>query len=207
MIIFLYKQLLGEIYISNLILIIVVNVILMSSVFIYFMKNPIYSLLFLVVNYFLVGSLFIFNNMIFLGLMFMLVYIGAVSILLLFTLMLLNLKIIYYKNIYIKYFWLIISSIFFIEFLSFYFVFKSYNNIVLKEKEVYINWFKLVSNKSDLFSIGYELYITNPNFIVLSALLLLTSLVASVNIVNSLKISKKQDSYIQLKKYSKNLFN
>jgi len=79
------------------------------------MKNPIYSLMLLILNYSLVSFIFIFNGVIFLGLVFMLVYVGAVSMLLVFTLMLLNLRIIYFKSSSIKSFYIAFYFVYIIQ--------------------------------------------------------------------------------------------
>ncbi len=130
----------------------------------------------------------------------MLVYIGAISILLLFTLMLLNIKIIYYKAFNINYIYAIILLLILIEVFFFYMK----NDIIYKEVDFYINWFKIFNKKSDLYTIGIELYTYNASLVLFSALILLASLIVSVNIVNNIKTSNKQEMYIQTKKYSKN---
>ncbi len=83
-------------------------------------------------NYLIGGVFFILNNMVFLGLAFMLIYVGAVSILLLFTLMLLNLKTIYYKNTKKNHFFVVIYAFLVLEVFCFIFLFKN-NNIVYNE--------------------------------------------------------------------------
>ncbi len=59
--------------------------------------------------------------------------------------------------------------------------------------------------KHDLLSVAYDLYFKNSTLVMVSSLTLLMSLVASVNIVNSLKTTKKQEAFLQVKRYVKNV--
>lgn len=64
-------------------------------------KNPIHSVLFLVLVFFNVASLLIFLGVEFLALLFLIVYVGAVAVLFLFIIMMLSLKIPDFKtNVY-----------------------------------------------------------------------------------------------------------
>ena len=104
----------------------------------FFMKNPIYSLMLLILNYSLVSFIFIFNGVVFLGLVFMLVYVGAVSMLLIFTLMLLNLRIIYFKSSNIKNFYVAFYFVYAIQICLFVFINKKIK-IFIFDDYVYIN--------------------------------------------------------------------
>ena len=80
-----------------------------------------------------------------------------------------------------------------------------YFDFINNDTTSFIDWFSILNNKDDLLSIAYELYQKNSVLAFFSSLFLLMSLVASVNIVNSLKDSKKQEAFLQLKKYVKNV--
>ena len=204
MIILIYKFIFTELYFFELMLIFFLNLIIINCILSFYASNPIYSLLFLIVNYIIAGILFLINNYIFLGLIFILIYVGAVSILLLFTLMLLNLKFIYYKNFNKKYIFMFFSLIIILEFL---FLIAINYNLISYESSYNFNWFEIFNKKNDLLFISIELYENYFILIFIISLFLLMSLLASVNIVNSLKNSKKQEAYIQLKRYSKNFIN
>lgn len=66
---------------------------ILCGVFIIISKNPIVSILFLIGLFLSISSYLIFLGMNFIGLSYLLVYIGAVSILFLFILMLINIRI------------------------------------------------------------------------------------------------------------------
>lgn len=202
MIVFFYNFILKEVYLYDLIIIIILNLILINSIFSYFMKNPVYSLIFLILNYSLTGFLFIFNGMIFLGIVFMLVYVGAISILLLFVIMLLNLKSVYYKanNFYYSYFLVYLSFLFEIV-LLFYFYKK--NDFFFNTNYIYTNWFKAAFLKPDFVNVGYDLFFINSDILCFIGIFLTIIMIAAVNIVNGIKTSKKQDKFVQLKSYKK----
>ena len=206
MFIFFYKNLLSGINLSDLILLFICNLLIINTINSYFMKNPIYSLILLIVNYSLGGLLFIYNGLAFIGIVFILIYVGAVSVLLVFTLMLLNLKNIYYKNESALNYYFLIAFVFIIEFISFYFCLKNYD-ISFFDYYLYTDWFKILFLKSDFVNIGYPLIIFNSEILIIVGLLLLVILVASVSMVITLKDSKKQEKYSQFKNYNKNILN
>lgn len=56
-------------------------------------KNPVISVLFLITLFFIISGYFVISGLSFLGISYLLVYIGAVTILFLFILMLMNIRI------------------------------------------------------------------------------------------------------------------
>lgn len=68
-------------------------VAILCGIFVIISKNPIISVLFLIGLFVCISSYLIFLGMYFIGLSYLLVYIGAVSILFLFILMLINVRI------------------------------------------------------------------------------------------------------------------
>nr|YP_009476606.1 NADH dehydrogenase subunit 6 [Chroomonas placoidea]AVM81099.1 NADH dehydrogenase subunit 6 [Chroomonas placoidea] len=66
-------------------------------------KNPIHSVLFLVLVFFNVASLLIFLGVEFLALLFLIVYVGAVAVLFLFIIMMLSVKIPEFKGVIYQY--------------------------------------------------------------------------------------------------------
>ena len=74
--------------------------LLLSSIFVLISKNPVHSVLFLILCFCnAAGILFIFNAE-FLGLIFIIVYVGAIAILFLFVVMMLNVKIYSVDNLF-----------------------------------------------------------------------------------------------------------
>jgi NADH-quinone oxidoreductase subunit J len=77
--------------------------VLTCAIFVITAKNPIHSVLFLVLVFFNVASLLIFLGVDFLALLFLIVYIGAVAVLFLFIIMMLSVKIPEFKTIMYQY--------------------------------------------------------------------------------------------------------
>lgn len=198
MLIYLFQNNLNFINYHIIFLFLSLNLILFNTIFIYFMKNPIYSLILLILNYLLAGFLFIYNGLVFIGLIYILLYSGAVSMLLVFTLMLLNIRTIYYKSISISYCYNFYFFLFFLSIL-FFIIIKKNTNIYYFDEYLYISWYNKVFLKSDFVDLGYEIFINNINLLLIISLFLTFILVASTSIINNYKISKKQDMFKQLK--------
>ena len=188
----------------NVILILFFNIVIFNTIFMFFMKNPIYSLMLLILNYSLTSFIFIFNGVVFLGLIFMLVYVGAVSMLLMFTLMLLNLRIIYFKSNNVKSFYTMFYSIYIMQIFIFYILNKN-TNIFVFDDYIYINWYKAIGTKLDIVSISYDLFINNIDIVLFISLYLTIILVSTTSIVSNNYALKNQQTHIQLKIYSKKI--
>src|SRR5690242_18107732 len=68
-------------------------ILMLSSLQVIVLNNPIYSVLYLILVFIISSMLFIISGVQFLGLVLMIVYLGAVVVLFLFVVMLLNIKI------------------------------------------------------------------------------------------------------------------
>ena len=102
--------------IQNLILISISFLMTIASILILSAKNPVYSLFFLVLIFF-IGSLFlIYIDMEFFALIFLIVYVGAIVVLFLFIIMMLQLKIVNVGASYLNFltsedFWISLLSV------------------------------------------------------------------------------------------------
>ena len=67
-------------------------ILLLTSIFLIVSKNPVYSVLFLILSFFSAASILILFKVDFLGLLLIVVYVGAIAVLFLFVVMMLNLK-------------------------------------------------------------------------------------------------------------------
>lgn len=91
--------------------------LIFCALFVVFSKNPIHSILFLILTFFSASGLLLLQNLEFLGMIFMIVYVGAIAVLFLFVVMMLNIRVIELKENFIKYVPIlgIISLIFFFQ--------------------------------------------------------------------------------------------
>lgn len=76
--------------------------LILSGLMVAFSANPVESVLFLILTFFNAGAILIMFNAEFLGLIFIIVYVGAIAVLFLFVVMMLNVKI--HENIFTKLF-------------------------------------------------------------------------------------------------------
>lgn len=164
-----------------------------SAFMIILSRNPIHSVFFLIISFFCVSALLILLKVEFLPIVFMVVYVGAVSVLFLFVIMMLNIKIIELSENLFNHLPIgsLICFIFFIEFFLFIlsdlrvedsfnlyqYLNDSNNNLSLNEDYIFqyftlkynLENFLESSDKNDLFS--YESNVNNDllnNFLFLN---------------------------------------
>ena len=91
-------------------------VIIFSSICLVVSKNPIFSILFLILIFCLSSFVLILSGVDFIGLLFIIIYVGAIAVLFLFVVMMLDLKVELYTKTEIQK-----LCVFFILFFSFFF--------------------------------------------------------------------------------------
>ena len=116
---------------------------IVSSLFVIFAKNPVFSVLFLILSFFNVASLLFFFQFEFLPISCLVIYVGAIAVLLLFVLIMLNLKLseLVDNKLYFAPF-----SLFFILFFFFELFYLFRSNFIFLE---------IFQKKSDLFLCDY----------------------------------------------------
>lgn len=187
----------------NFIFVLFSNFIGINCLFSIYLKNPVFSLIFLIINYISSSILMLVFGLQLIAFVFLLIYVGAISILLLFTLMLLNLKVIFYKSVNYVYFLFFIITIIFLQLILF-----SCKDLLLLfyYAEVdSVNWFSIIFFKNEIQNFGLEIFVINKDLVFLSTIFLFLILIASINVVMSVKYSKKQLLDIQLKNVNKNI--
>lgn len=169
-------------------------------------NNPIYSVLFLMLSFINLFFVLIYIGNTFVPTMILFIYIGAMSILLIFVLMLVDVKVLFTRKDYIS---LNIVFIFFFSTFILYFFYKTSYFFIIVYK--YASWrlvdfISVLYTSSDIVSIGF--YLFNFNFFpfIIISFILFVALIGSISIVifknNS---SKKQSTADSLKEFF-NLF-
>jgi len=161
--------------------------LLLFAILIIVNKNPIISILYLIALFLGVAVYMIILGLSFIGLSYLLVYVGAVSIIFLFILMLIDIRISELQNdtnnnIVLG---IIISLIYFNLFFSY-----NYNNNLninvvnnLNVKQSIFNvWDGSLIENYDIISIGNILYTNTSIWLILSLLILLLSMIGSIKI-------------------------
>lgn len=171
--------------------------ILISSIMVIINVNPIISILYLIALFLSVSIYLIIIDIIFIGLSYLLVYIGAVSILFLFILMLIDIRISELQEKSNNSIFL--SIIIGIVLLNIFNIFNNNNNILLNNKYIndniyniiynnnvnyisYNNWNNSINENYDLISIGNILYTSHSIFIIIALLILLLAMVGAIKI-------------------------
>jgi NADH-quinone oxidoreductase subunit J len=153
--------------------------ILLSGLMVAFSSNPVESVLFLILTFFIAGTtLFLFNAEFF-GLILIVVYVGAIAVLFLFVIMMLNLKI--YENFFTKNInnSILVLFIFFVmSIVLFIFLNGIFNNQKLPLDV--INDVLLIDNLNNIDVLGQVLYNYYLASFLVAGLILLVALVGSI---------------------------
>jgi NADH:ubiquinone oxidoreductase subunit 6 (subunit J) len=193
--------------IQNLILISISFFMTGASIFIIAVKNPVYSLFFLVLIFF-TGSLFLlYIDMEFFALIFLIVYVGAIVVLFLFIIMMLQLKIVNISNNYIQIltsleFWF---GLFFASILSFGLSEHVYDSITLLSldnvneniynfglfKETLFNFSSIIQITEHIELIGRSLFLDYYYSFLIISFLLFISMVGSIVLTHEAPLFKK----------------
>jgi len=160
--------------------------IVTSSSMVIISKNPIHSVLFLILAYINASGLFILLGAEFLALIFLIVYVGAVAILFIFTVMMLNLTMIQVRESLVGLVPIsaIIGLIFFLEVHELLQVFKgiTYENETITKNidNTSLDWTSLYINISELNFLGTHLYTNYGYLIIVASLILLVAMVGAI---------------------------
>lgn len=140
------------------------SVILIAALGVIFSKNVVQSVLYLILVFFLCSLLFIYLGADFIGLILLIVYIGAIAVLFLFVVMMLNIRVLELASTFSIYFTLaLFLSLIFLSLIILVY-FKSLYIIEFKSILNYTNWstfnnIKIVAIGELLFNEGYVLFI------------------------------------------------
>lgn len=173
---------------------IIVVVSFLSGIFTIIAKNPIVSVLYLISLFASISLYLIVVGIVFIGLSYLLVYVGAVSILFLFILMLINIRVSELinetnNNIPLALLAIIILFVPLSSSLPDYNIPSYKNNINLnnglidKEQLIYVssnNWDGTIFDISDIASIGNIMYTSYSVWLILTSVILLLAMVGSI---------------------------
>jgi NADH:ubiquinone oxidoreductase subunit 6 (subunit J) len=154
-------------------------ILLLLSFLVIWVKNPVVSVLFLVLVFLFSILVFMLLGVEFLSLLILVVYVGAIATLFIFIIMLLNLRIVELVDIFLNYLPIgsFLGLVFFLEIFFFfklsYFVYDQYNFFFID----YVNFLYL---KSNLLLLGDVLFNYNSMFVIIAALILFVSMIGSI---------------------------
>jgi NADH-quinone oxidoreductase subunit J len=184
---------------------------LTCGLFVITSKNPIHSVLFLVLVFFNVSGLLILLGVEFLAFLFLIVYVGAIAVLFLFIVMMLSIKIPEYKMIIYKYIpiGIILGTGFLCEILI---VFESeLSSLIISPfgkltfNDFYLNsitlWDSNVVAITNIEVFASVLYTHYAYFFIISGIILLVSMIGAITLTLHRRIDiKRQKIYKQVQK-------
>lgn len=188
--------------------------LLFSSLNVIFVQDSVQAVFFLIFAFCnAVGLLFLLEAE-FLGLLFLVVYVGAIAVLFIFVIIILNLKIeISYKfktkNFYIDYYPI---AIFFIIFFFINFFFLKENLYFFKKKIIieepnYFEWIFQIDSVSSINIFAQTLYTFYFYYLLISGFILLVAIVGAISLTSQknhqIDFNKKQHIFKQLTRDSK----
>jgi NADH-quinone oxidoreductase subunit J len=186
------------------------SIILTSGLIVISARNPIHSVLFLILVFVNVVFLLLLLEVEFLALTFIIVYVGAVAVLFLFVVMMLNIKIVELNNELIHYF--PIGGLMGLIFLIDIFLITINKEMIpvlnfeLMNQFTYLNWFEQVDCVNNIEVMGQLLYTYYFFFFLLSAVVLLIAMIGAIVLTTRQKDKDVyyQEIYQQLSRNSQN---
>lgn len=174
-----------------------------SSVCVVLVQNTFFALLFLILSFFLTSIILFLLELEFLGLILIIIYVGAVAVLLLFVLMMLETKLKdFSQNIFVYFpFGVFINGILLVE--LFYIISKNFNENVQHNNFTfnnYLNWYIVLDSLTDLEIYGQLLYTQYVLQVLVAGLILFLALVGVIFLITKpiKKTFKSQTSFCQL---------
>ena len=153
-------------------------VILLSSLMVISSKNPVHSVLFLILTFFNAAGLFVILHAEFLAMILIIVYVGAVAVLFLFVVMMLDVNFTKSKENVLHYmpFGLFIGAVFVCELI----IVLINSKLDLANIQILSNPFAKFSNMTNTQALGSVLYTDYILYFQLSGVILLVAMIGSI---------------------------
>lgn len=165
--------------------------LLLSSFLVFTSENPVHSVLFLILAFCNAASILIIFNVEFLGLLFIIIYVGAIAVLFLFVVMMLNVKIYSFTKITSSPLFFLINIIFFIQI---YFIldeiFTSFN---LLDNNTIFPFENNIDSLSNIVVFGQVLYNYYLICFLLAGIILLVAMVGAIILTLNFRSHRKNE--------------
>lgn len=180
------------------------SIAILGALMVISVKNPVYSVLFLILVFFNVSGLLILLNMEFIALTFLIVYIGAIAVLFLFVVMMLNIKkVTLQQSIRSLPISSLIGLVFFFEV---YLIIGNDNIPLIVSSTVnhlptsqYFNLANHIDTYSNIKTIGAVLYTYYGITFIMAGVILLEAMIAAIILtMDSNKATKRQQIFQQI---------
>ena len=175
------------------------GVALFSAIMVISARNPVHSVLFLILVFCNSAGLLILLEAEFLALIFIVVYVGAIAVRFLFVVMMLNVKITEIQDEVLQY--LPIGGLIGIVFLLEIFLIIEGDFVSLinpnQDNAVYIDWFAQIDSISNIQTLGNVLYTDYVLFFLLAGVILLIAMVGAIVLTMSTRSSLRRQFIYQ----------
>ena len=168
------------------------SLLILSSIFVLISKNPVHSVLFLILCFCNASCiLFLFDSE-FLGLIFIIIYVGAIAILFLFVVMMLNVKIYSTSNSFYYLPFLFLGL--FILLLQFYLIFEQvFSNSTFWSTNLSYNFTNYLDNLNSIDVLGQSLYNYYLSCFLLAGLILLVAMIGAIVLTLNFSSQRKNE--------------
>ena len=177
-------------------------ILIFSACMVVFSKNPVQSVLFLILAFFNSAGLFLINDAEFIAFLMVIVYVGAVAVLFLFVVMMIDIKPKSLKHHFTDYknFAFCIGGILLLEFFSVIFFWKDFfvnqaSHQRFLSRELPIHAGQKIANTN---LIGKYLYTDYILFFQISGFILLVALVGAICLTHQRRFAKRQNLIDQI---------
>jgi len=170
-------------------------VILLSSLMVISSRNPVHSVLFLILAFFNAAGLFVILHAEFLAMILIIVYVGAVAVLFLFVVMMLDFRVSLEKSNILQY--MPIGIFVGMVFISELIIVLINTNLELKNIQILTNPLSNFENLSNTEAIGSILYTDYILYFQVSGIILLVAMVGSIVLTLRDREGVKRQSILQ----------
>jgi NADH-quinone oxidoreductase subunit J len=155
------------------------GLVLISAFMVLSAKNPVHSVLFLVLAFCNSAAILIFWGVEFLALLLLVIYVGAIAILFLFVIMMLNIRVIEIYENQMRYLPIggVIACIFFLEL---YLIIEEEILPLNKNELFYLNWETTLVSTPHIQVIGELIYTEFAHLFILASLILLLAMIGAL---------------------------
>jgi NADH-quinone oxidoreductase subunit J len=187
-------------YLENLLFYFFSSVSIFCGLMVIGSKNPIHSILSLILVFCNVAGLLILLEVEFLAMMFLVVYVGAIAILFLFVVMMLNIKLVELQENLVRY--LPIGALIGFIFLVEVFLVLDQNLVPapdLRNTAILINWSSEIENITNIEALGSVLYTHYFYLFLIASMILLVAMIGAIILtLHHRNDVKRQDIYRQV---------
>ncbi len=180
------------------------SIALIASIMVINSKNPVHSVLFLILVFCNSAGLFILLGVEFLAITFIIVYVGAIAILFLFVVMMLNIKLVELNENMLRY--LPIGALIGVIFLFEIFLVLENNlislNYNLDSNNINNVWDNKITSYTNIELIGNILYTNNFYLFLVASLILLVAMIGAIILTLYMQTNvKRQDVFKQTSRH------